>query len=383
MDEVLLNKIASNVGTPTYVYDIRKLKNRINYIKEHLPSRVEICYAIKANTFIVKDIEQDVFRFEVCSPGERKICQKMNVDDSKILISGVNKSNEEIQEIMDSSNIQLFSVESMNQFELLKNTNKKIDILLRLTSGNQFGINKSEIEEIIKNRNEYPNINIKGIQFFSGTQKTSTKILKKEVEKLEEFIKELKDKYDFTTNELEYGTGFPVYYFKNSEFDEEEYFKEFSEIINNLDYDGKIILEIGRSIVASCGYYITKIIDKKTNKDQNYAIVDGGINHVVYYGQSMAMKVPYMDIYPKRDNLKKERWNICGSLCTINDILIKQLEETIEIGDIIVFKNVGAYSATEGIALFLSRDLPKVIKLNEDNSIEIIRDNTSTYQLNS
>lgn len=383
MDEVLLNQIASNVGTPTYVYDIRKLKNRINYIKEHLPSRVEICYAIKANTFIVKDIEQDVFRFEVCSPGERKICQKMNVDDSKILISGVNKSNEEIQEIMDSSNIQLFSVESMNQFELLKNTNKKIDILLRLTSGNQFGINKSEIEEIIKNRNEYPNINIKGIQFFSGTQKTSTKILKKEVEKLEEFIKELKDKYDFTTNELEYGTGFPVYYFKNSEFDEEEYFKEFSEIINNLDYSGKIILEIGRSIVASCGYYITKIIDKKTNKDQNYAIVDGGINHVVYYGQSMAMKVPYIDIYPKRDNLKNERWNICGSLCTINDILIKQLEETIEIGDIIVFKNVGAYSATEGIALFLSRDLPKVIKLNEDNSIEIIRDNTSTYQLNS
>lgn len=383
MDEVLLNQIASNVGTPTYVYDIKKLKNRINYIKEHLPSRVEICYAIKANTFIVKDIEQDVFRFEVCSPGERKICQKMNVDDSKILISGVNKSNEEIQEIMDSSNIQLFSVESMNQFELLKNTNKKIDILLRLTSGNQFGINKSEIEEIIKNRNEYPNINIKGIQFFSGTQKTSTKILKKEVEKLEEFIKELKDKYDFTTNELEYGTGFPVYYFKNSEFDEEEYFKEFSEIINNLDYSGKIILEIGRSIVASCGYYITKIIDKKTNKDQNYAIVDGGINHVVYYGQSMAMKVPYIDIYPKRDNLKNERWNICGSLCTINDILIKQLEETIEIGDIIVFENVGAYSATEGIALFLSRDLPKVIKLNEDNSIEIIRDNTSTYQLNS
>lgn len=97
----------------------------------------------------------------------------------------------------------------------------------------------------------------------------------------------------------------------------------------------------------------------------------------------MAMKVPYIDLYPTRENIENEKWNICGSLCTINDILIKQLSRKIEIGDIIVFKNAGAYCATEGIALFLSRDLPNIIRINENGSIEIIRKDISTFQLNS
>ena len=386
MEEKTIEQLLENFKTPAYIFDIQKLKNRVKFLKESLPENVLLCYAIKANTFIVKEIEDCIDRLEVCSPGEYEICKASNIAGNKILITGVYKTPKVIKDIIENEkDVDYFTIESMEQFRLIKDIkkDKKIKIMLRLTSGNQFGINEEEIEEIIKNYDKYENIEITGIQYFSGTQKTSLKIIQREIDYVDGFVKELKEKYQFETKELEFGPGFPVYYFQNTEFDEEAYLKEFSQIISNMEYKGKIVLELGRSIAASCGYYITKVVDKKTNKGQNYAILDGGINHITYYGQTMAMKLPKCSIYPQRENTENEKWNLCGSLCTINDILVKQFPVgNLQIGDVVIFENTGAYCMTEGISLFLSRELPQVIKLKEDGSLELVRDSLPTYVLN-
>mgnify|MGYP004641716901 FL=1 len=386
MEEKTIEQLLENFKTPAYIFDTQKLKNRVKFLKESLPENVLLCYAIKANTFIVKEIEDCIDRLEVCSPGEYEICKASNIAGNKILITGVYKTPKVIKDIIENEkDVDYFTIESMEQFRLIKNIkkDKKIKIMLRLTSGNQFGINEEEIEEIIKNYDKYENIEITGIQYFSGTQKTSLKIIQREIDYVDGFVKELKEKYQFETKELEFGPGFPVYYFQNTEFDEEAYLKEFSQIISNMEYKGKIVLELGRSIAASCGYYITKVVDKKTNKGQNYAILDGGINHITYYGQTMAMKLPKCSIYPQRENTENEKWNLCGSLCTINDILVKQFPVgNLQIGDVFIFENTGAYCMTEGISLFLSRELPQVIKLKEDGSLELVRDSLPTYVLN-
>ena len=155
--------------------------------------------------------------------------------------------------IKNDPDVDYYTIESLEQFELFKNikTNKKIKLLIRLTSGNQFGIDEAEIEEIIKNRENYGNLEIKGIQYFSGIQKISLKNIKREIENVDDLIQRLKEKYDYNAEELEFGGGFPVLYFKNTEFDEEEYLKEFSQIISNTKFKGKKIIELGRSIVAN------------------------------------------------------------------------------------------------------------------------------------
>lgn len=388
MEENIIEKILQKYETPVYVFDINKAKKRIEYLKNKLPSDVLMCYAIKANTFIVKDIEKYIDRFEVCSPGEYEICKSKNIDLSKILLSGVYKTPEIIEKmILNNEPIKCYTVESLKQFELLKRLSQanKIKIMIRITSGNQFGINDYEAEEIVKNRSQYENIEIIGIQYFSGTQKKSLKILKRELDYIDEFVVKLQEQYDFITQELEFGPGLPVFYFQNDEFDEDSYMDEFSEILKQIKFKGKLILELGRSIAASCGNYITKVVDKKINKKQNYAILDGGIHHLVYYGQSIAMKIPKCEIYPSRQSIddSDERWNLCGSLCTINDILVKQFPvNDLKIGDVFIFENTGAYCMTEGISLFLSRDLPKVIKIKEDSNLELVRDNLPTYKFN-
>ena len=387
MKQEIIENILKNYETPIYVFDIDKLKQRIKFLRENLTKRLELCYAIKANTFIVKEINDDVDRFEVCSPGEYNICEESSITPEKIVISGVYKTPSVIEYMITSNQkIGRYTVESLEQLKLLdelsKKHNVKLNVLLRLTSGNQFGINEEDIEKIISEKDSYTNLNFEGIQYFSGTQKRTNKRLQKEIDYLDEFLTRLEEKYNYVAEELEFGTGFPVHYFQGEEFDEVEFLKEFSNGIDNMKYSGKIVIELGRSIAASCGYYLTKVVDKKTNKGQNYAILDGGIHHLVYYGQTMAMKFPHLEIYPLRDNKNTQDWNLMGSLCTINDIIIKQYPvSNLQVGDVFIFKNTGAYCMTEGISLFLSRELPEVALL-KGGELKLVREAFKTYTLN-
>lgn len=370
-----------------YVFDIDVLLRRIAYLKENLPQNVSLCYAVKANTFIIKELIGYVPRFEVCSPGEAEICTKLGVNDEETVISGVYKTPCVIQEMVKNHSERIFTAESLVQFELLKELSEKygktLKILLRLTNDSQFGMNKSDIKNIIAERNKYRYLDIHGIQFFSGTQKTSLKRLKREVEKLDSLITELRDEYGFESKELEYGPGFPVAYFEDEDFDEEELLKGFSSLISGMENQLPITLELGRSIAASCGSYFTHIVDIKRNKGQNYILIDGGMHHLVYFGQHMAMKQPIFSVFNKENLPKEDEWNVCGSLCSMNDIVVKQAKlPHVVLGDMLCFKNTGAYCMTEGISLFLSREIPAVY-LKKNKEYILVRKSFETALLNT
>lgn len=387
MNNITTEKILKSYATPLYVFEIDALKNRVDYLKSRLPKDVSLCYAIKANTFIVSDLCPYIEKLEVCSPGEMMLCLEKGVELSKIVVSGVYKTRDFIEEIVkDHSGVNCFTVESAEQYDMLiefaEKYNKKIKLLLRLTSGNQFGLDEDGVKKIITSYDKNT-VEIIGIQYFSGTQKTSLKRIKREIDYADAFLAELENEYCFKSDEFEYGPGLPVAYFDTDNFNEEEYLAEFSSLLSSMKYKAKITLEVGRSLVADCGNYITKVVDMKSNQNQNYAIVDGGMNHITYFGQSMAMKHPFHSLFPLRDDGETKNWNICGSLCTVNDILMKNTPITdLKIGDAIVFKKTGAYCATEGISLFLSRDLPQVLIIDENGNINCAREAVATYKLN-
>lgn len=370
-----------------YVFDIDVLLRRIAYLKENLPKNTNLCYAVKANTFIIKELIGNVLRFEVCSPGEAEICTKLGVNDEETVISGVYKTPCVIEEMVKNHSERVFTAESLIQFELLKELSEKygktLKILLRLTNDSQFGMNKSDIKNIIAGRNEYKYLDIHGIQFFSGTQKTSLKRLKREVEKLDSLITELRDEYGFESKELEYGPGFPVAYFEDEDIGEEELLKGFSSLISGMENQLPVTLELGRSIAASCGNYFTHVVDIKNNKGQNYILIDGGMHHLVYFGQHMAMKQPIFSVFNKEDLPKEDEWNVCGSLCSMNDIVVKQARlPQVVLGDMLCFKNTGAYCMTEGISLFLSREIPAVY-LKKNGEYLLVRKSFETALLNT
>ena len=72
--------------------------------------------------------------------------------------------------------------------------------------------------------------------------------------------------------------------------------------------------------------------------------------------------------------------NIFGSHCTVNDVILRDVSlPQLDKGDILIFKNCGAYSITEGMALFLSRELPAVIFYNMDSGFVRVRLRIGTH----
>lgn len=388
MTEQQMETLTAQYGSPLYVFDVQVLRQRIAFLRRSLPYGVGLCYAIKANPFLLRELCGQVERFEVCSPGEAAICRRLQIPAGQQVISGVYKTPADIERMIAQKNgPRLFTVESLRQFALLSRLAARyrvtIHVLLRLTSGSQFGLEQEEIIQIIRSRADHPNISIRGLQYFSGTQKASLKRLQRELTALDDFAVSLEEKLGFPVHELEFGPGFPVQYFSPDSFDETEFLAGFSAMLKNLRCKGHVTLELGRSIAASCGTYLTRVVDVKRNKGQNYAILDGGIHHLVYYGQHMAMQLPPHQMYPPRTG-ETQPWNLCGSLCTVNDILVKQLPVAdLKCGDLFAFLQTGAYCMTEGISLFLSRALPRIVLLQQDGRPLLVRDALPTDEINS
>ena len=388
MTDQQIERLTAQYGTPLYVFDTRILRERIIYLRRQLPAGIRLCYAVKANPFLLQEIRGLVERFEICSPGEASICRRAHIPAAQQVISGVYKTPAVMEQLLAQINgPRLFTIESMRQFHLLSalaaRYEKPIHVLLRLTSGNQFGLEEQEIVQLVRRRADHPFVCIRGLQFFSGTQKASLRRLRRELETLDAFALSLQNELGFTVQELEFGPGFPVNYFDASAFDEAAFLADFSALLSGLRCGARVTLELGRSIAASCGSYLTRVVDVKRNKNQNYAIVDGGMHQLVYYGQSMAMQQPRLRLHPPRDG-KPEPWNLCGSLCTVNDILVKQLPVPgLKCGDVFAFENTGAYCMTEGISLFLSRALPRVVLLLPDGAPLLVREALATDRLNT
>ena len=388
MDERQLENLAVSLKTPSFVFDTDILKARAAHVAEKVKP-AKLCFAIKANPFLLQAMDEEVERYEVCSPGEFHICVKNGVKMEKIVLSGVNKEYEDVRYAMEQG-VQHFTAESQQQFYLVnrcaEELDKQVQILLRVTSGNQFGMSEADVTELIQRRAEYSHLTIRGLQYFTGTQKKIMKKIAGEVEYIEDFARRLEKEERFVMQVLEFGPGLGVPYFTKDDFEEDErLLTEFMELFQEpRPYD--IVFEMGRFLTASCGYYMTKIMDQKKNDAVNVCIVDGGINHVNYYGQNMAMKTPILSYFPQHSLEEKdeEEWTVYGSLCTVADILLKKLPLTdARVGDYLVFHNIGAYSVTEGIYLFLSRKMPKIYLYSEDEGAVKLRDGLETWMLNT
>lgn len=445
-DEIKSGKILS----PAYIFSERLFEERANKVKESFGEQIDICFSIKANSFLL-NLLPDVFsKVEVCSPGELEICKALGISPEKIIFSGVNKGAHDVAEALRYG-VGTITAESPRHFDLIKAEQKKIwdggnesplPVLLRMSDESQFGMDKEEIIYILKNRDNYPWLNIVGLHFFTGTQKKKTKEIQREMKRLRKFISRLYSEAEYIPSQIEYGTGLAVEYFATSPEEAEEYemtllhetadiLKDFAENpfmspdeTGSMDSDAMpmipddtpkphLTVEMGRFFSAPCGFYTTGIVDTKTNDGLNFMVVDGGAHQLKYDGQTQGMQIPlishitadYVDrgadntesisvsncVEPIINDDGSSSWTIAGSLCTTADIIARNAcfsedatgsDGLPNIGDTLLFHRTGAYSVMEGTALFLSRDLPRVYFMTKDDRITLVRDRIETYTFN-
>ena len=377
--------LTTEYGTPFYLLDKTEALNRVHEIQKRLPKNAKLCYAIKANAFLTNFLKDEDILFEVCSPGELSICEKIGLNPEKIVFSGVVKTFEDVKRAY-SLKANTITLESPAHCEYLLEAAKgenqhEQSVILRLTGGNQFGMSEKALEECITKIKEIPSIKIRGIHFFTGTQK-KFKVVSEEIPFIEDYCTCLKSEFGLDNLEIEYGAGLPYDYFSGK--DENNNFsalEDFSKLIENSKF--KYVIELGRYVASPCGKYVTKIVDVKGDEKNNYCLIDGGINHINYFGQMMGMKIPPIEHIPQANAFSDAQdYTIAGSLCTTADIVLRKLSlQAPAIGDLLVFSDIGAYSITEGIYLFLSHPLPAVLCKNGE-TISVLRKTEEIYKLN-
>lgn len=383
-NEILLNA-AEKFGTPSFVFDTDEFARQADLIKSALGD-IPLCFSIKANPFLLHALPESVSRVEVCSPGELAICQKLNVKPETVIYSGVNKGADDISRAVDYG-AGILTAESRLHVELIDRVclekGKKAEVILRLTSGNQFGIDPDEIIDIILNKEKYKAIDFIGLHYYSGTQKKNASVIEKDIRRFEEFIERLEAECGYVPRHVEYGPGAAADYFVQP-YDEKdnETLQQTAELLKGFAKKYPLTVEMGRFLASSCGTYLTSVADIKNNLGTNYVICDGGINHLKYYGQTMAMQVPPI-ILLGSDKSYNRSYTLCGSLCTTADLLVRKVElPELKIGDVLAFGRCGAYTITEGTVLFLSRTMPRVMLFSEKDGLRLVRDFYETFNLN-
>lgn len=380
--------IAGSLPTPAYVFDSSLFLKRTALVKEAFGENTELCFSIKANPFLLRCLPKEFSRIEVCSPGELSICEHVDADMSMVIYSGVNKAAADIARAMED-HVGTFTAESILHVQLINDcairNGRKVPLLLRLTSGSQFGMDEQDILQIIRDRENYPGIEIVGLHFFTGTQKRKIAVIEKELDLVEAFLEKVQQTCQFHLSRVEYGTGLAVDYFQaDADESEAQRLTAVAPRIRALAEKVHLTVEMGRFFAAPCGFYMTKVMDTKTNCGINYAIVDGGLNQLKYDGQIQGMQIPditHVGADPFRD---PEPWTICGSLCTTADILARNAKFSgLKKGDILIFHRTGAYSAMEGMAIFLSREMPVIALHTPEAGLQILREHIYTDIFNT
>lgn len=213
-----------------YLYDLNRLKNHVNYKVQALPPSCQMFYAIKANSkkTILKALLPLVHGFEVASLGEIKKVREVS-SDVPIIFGGPGKTNQEIEGAIDHK-ISLIHVESINELQriaAIANKRKvKVPILLRVNSHvtlpgatfamagrpTQFGIDESQIPEVIELAQPLESIQVQGFHFHSLSKNLNVEQHVRLVEHYCEEVTKWSREYGLNITFLNVGGGIGVNY---------------------------------------------------------------------------------------------------------------------------------------------------------------------------
>jgi diaminopimelate decarboxylase len=356
------SRIADEMGTPCYVYSRATLERHWHAFDsvfaghDHL-----ICYAVKANSSlaVLNVLAKLGSGFDIVSGGELERVVAAGGDASKVVFSGVGKTQQEMQRALELG-IRCFNVESLAELDRLNEVagelGRRAPVSLRINPDvdakthpyistglkeNKFGIDIRDAEAAYLYADGLLSIEVVGMDCHIGSQLCEVAPFVDALDRLLALIDRLQQKGIFLRH-IDVGGGLGVTYQDETPPDPSVYA---SAILERLaDRELEIILEPGRAIAANAGILLTRVEYLKTGADKNFAIVDAAMNDLV----RPALYDAWQNIIPvaPRENAETRVYDVVGPVCETGDFLGKDRELAVEAGDLLAVCSAGAYGFT-------------------------------------
>ena len=367
-------KLAENFGTPLVVYDVAQIRKQFNALKQaFVAGQVDyaISYASKAFTSIAiyQVISELGGHIDVVSGGELYTALKAGFPTEKISFHGNNKTKDELLMAVEN-NVGVIILDNFHEIELLKQvlheTNKKVQVMLRITPGvsahtheydqtgqedSKFGfdVRSGQAEKAFLQVKAEEQMELIGLHAHIGSQILETEGFNLEVEKLMQLVQEWKQKYDYQPQVLNLGGGFGIRYTaKDRVIGLGTFVEQIIASVRTLAEQYQlnvpaIWVEPGRSIVGEAGYSLYTVGSRKDVPGLTpYVTVDGGMGDNI---RPALYQAEYEALVAKRPAAEPiEKVHLAGRYCESGDILIDQacLPKT-KPGDVIAVLATGAY----------------------------------------
>lgn len=375
-----LSEIESKVGqTPFYAYDKRIIRETVRQLKQSLPDRLHLHYAIKANPLpaVVDHLATLTDGLDVASAGELTTALNSGVNPHTISFAGPGKNDQELTRAIEADvTINMESINEMRRIaDIAQKIKKEARVAIRVnpdfelkTSGMKmsggpkpFGIDAEKVPEVLDQLRELP-LNFQGFHIFCGSQNLKPEAIIEAQNNTFELAKRLTQHWGQPIASLNIGGGLGIPYFPGEQRlniapiaeNLNELLDQYQETFDNTE----IIMELGRYLVAEAGVYVSKVVDTKESRGETFVITDGGLNHHLSasgnFGQVIRKNYPVAVGNRMQETTDTETVSVVGPLCTPLDILANKMPlPKMSVGDYVVVYQSGAYGASASPQQFL------------------------------
>ena len=360
-DEVSLEQVASQCGTPTYVYSKRAIEDRyLAYERALQPLPHRICYAVKANSnlAVLQTLARLGSGFDIVSAGELYRVLAAGAKAESVVFSGVGKTAEEIRYALEQG-IDSFNCESESELKIISESavaaGKHASIALRvnpdvnaithpyISTGlreHKFGIDISVVEEVYARAMKLPGLVPDGVSCHIGSQLLDVDPIVEAAEKVLALVNRLRH-MGVPVRHVDLGGGLGIPYRPT------ESAAGISGLATRLRQlciknDVSLMIEPGRSIVGEAGALLTRVLLLKQNGSKTFVVVDAAMNDLLR--PSLYQAHHEITAVRKSESRAPIVADVVGPVCETGDFFARGRElPDLRAGDLIAIRTAGAY----------------------------------------
>ena len=372
---VSLNAIAMRFGTPTYVYSQRGILDAFDEFDRGLGRLPHlICFAVKANgnLSLLQLLARRGSGFDIVSGGELEHLGHIGAPGRRIVFSGVGKTREEIRAALSyrakrsaSPGILQFNIESPAELEVLvgEASRRRIStpnvpgVSIRVNpdvragghphistglSHHKFGVSWREARELYLRHRGAKHIRWQGISAHIGSQIVDLGPFREALKRLVDYFLDLR-REGIEIRYLDIGGGLGVRYTNEKPLSRKVYARMIADTVRPLGVG--LLLEPGRSIIASSAVLLSKVLYTKRNSVKSFVIIDAAMND---FARPILYDAPHLITRVHREGRNERapsnRADIVGPVCETGDLFLEGWPlGTVKPGDDVAIWGVGAY----------------------------------------
>ncbi|WP_100657689.1 diaminopimelate decarboxylase [Alteromonas flava] len=388
-EEVPVEQIAADFGTPCYVYSRKTLERHWHAFDNAVGKHPHlVCYAVKANSNlgVLSVLAKLGSGFDIVSGGELARVIEAGGDPAKVVFSGVGKTVEEIRYAL-MQGILCFNVESESELHRINSVAAEMGVSARISlrinpdvdakthpyistglKANKFGIARERAKEVYQLAASLSHLEVVGMDCHIGSQLTDLTPFVDALSRLLILIDELAE-LGIKIKHLDVGGGLGVRYRNEEPPHPNDYAAAMAEQLSGRE-DLMLILEPGRAISGNAGILLTHVEFIKAGEEKNFAIVDAAMNDLL----RPALYSAWQEIVPAIENKQAAThiYDVVGPVCETGDFLGKERELAIAEGDLLAVRSAGAYGFVMA-SNYNSRCRPAEVMIDGDK-VNLVRE---------